>query len=170
MQKIRFDEAVNRIRRSDQRFEPDGYAFLRDALDYTVKSLQIDEMEEHRHVSGPELLFGLRDFALRDFGPMAMTVLAHWGIRTGEDIGAMVFQLIEVGAFGKSAEDTLEDFHDVFDLEEELRAPFRPTRKPRLIPMLGDLAGKEVETTGEEALKTEGSRFEAAENTGEAFR
>ena len=123
---------------------------------------------------GPELLIGFRDFALREFGSMAMTVLARWGIRTGEDIGAMVFQLIDAGAFGKSDEDSPEDFRDVIDLEEELLAPFRPSKKPRLIPLLRDRSSLETETVGDGLLDAgeplETPRFKAAENTDEAFR
>ena len=169
MQKIRFDEAVKKIRSSDQRYEADAYKFLRDALDFTVKRLRFDEAEEHRHVSGPELLLGFRDYSLQEFGPMAMMVLTRWGIRTGEDIGGMVFQLIDVGAFGRSEEDSPEDFSDVLDLEEELRAPFRPVKAPRLIPMLRDRSEQELEGTADTRLETENPRFKAAENTGEAL-
>jgi uncharacterized repeat protein (TIGR04138 family) len=168
MQKIRFDEAVSRIRKSDQRYDADAYAFLRDALDFTAKGLRFDEMEEHQHVSGPELLLGFRDFALQEFGPMALTVLTRWGVRTGEDVGAMVFQLIDVGAFGQSKEDSPEDFHDVIDLEEELRAPFRPAKAPRVVPIQRDRSEeRETEATGDGERETEEPRFKAAENTGE---
>ncbi|NNE93147.1 MAG: hypothetical protein HKN23_16005 [Verrucomicrobiales bacterium] len=126
MQKIRFEEAVKLIRARDQRFDQDAYLFLRDALDFTVQRIKSDEAEELRHVTGPQLLEGVRDHATKEFGPMAFTVLESWGVSCGEDIGSMVFQLIEVGAFGKSAEDSPEDFAGVLDLEEELTAPFRP--------------------------------------------
>ena len=60
---------------------------------------------------------------------MAVAVLESWGIRSGEDIGAMVFNLIEAGAFGRSDEDSLSDFEDVLDLKDELLRPFLPSRK-----------------------------------------
>ena len=129
MQKVPFNEAIKAIRKKDDRFDPDAYVFLRDSLDYTVKKLRGDESEEHRHVCGPELLEGLRDYALEEYGPLAATVLENWGITRCEDIGDMVFQLIEVGAFGQSDEDDPSHFSGVFDFDDAFREPFRPKRK-----------------------------------------
>tara|TARA_R110000850_G_scaffold6593_8_gene25465 strand:- start:465 stop:932 length:468 start_codon:yes stop_codon:yes gene_type:complete len=129
MEKPNFDEAIKDIAGRDRRYKPDGYQFLRDALDHTVSSLRQDELIEHRHVSGPELIDGVIKHALKEYGPMSVAVLDSWGIRTGEDIGAMVFNLIEVGAFGRSDEDSLSDFSGVVELQDELLVPFRPSRK-----------------------------------------
>ncbi len=129
MEKPNFDEAIKSIVAEDGRYKPDGYQFLRDALDHTVSSLRQDELIEHRHVSGPELLEGVVEYALKEFGPMGVAVLESWGIVSGEDIGAMVFNLIEVGAFGRSDEDSPADFEGVLDLKDELLSPFRPSRQ-----------------------------------------
>ena len=134
MQKIRFDEAVKLVREKDERYPPDAYQFLREVLDYTVKALRSDELIEHRHVSGPELLQGMVEYALKEYGSMAIAVLDSWGIRRGEDLGNMVFNLIEIGAFGKSDEDSPADFSGAINLKEELKKPFRPTRKVLLEP------------------------------------
>lgn len=128
MEKPNFDEAVRSIVSEDKRYQADGYHFLRDALDHTVTELRKDELEEHRHVTGPELLNGVVAHAIEEFGSMAVSVLESWGICQGEDIGKMVFQLIEAGAFGRSEEDSPDDFKGVLDLREELLAPFRPKR------------------------------------------
>jgi uncharacterized repeat protein (TIGR04138 family) len=133
MQKPNFDESVKIVTGRDQAYKPDGYHFLRDALDHTVGTLRKDELVEHRHVSGPELLAGVVEYALKEYGSMAISVLDSWGIRSGEDIGAMVFQLIEAGAFGRSEEDSPADFTGVIDLREELLAPFRPAGKVKLV-------------------------------------
>lgn len=129
MERIQFDVAVKNILEGDRRYEADGYHFLRDALDHTIKALRNDELIEHRHVSGPELLEGVVGHAIEKFGPMAAPVLESWGIREGEDVGAMVFQLIDAGAFGKSEEDSPSDFRGVMKLQERLLAPYRPTRE-----------------------------------------
>ncbi len=129
MEKVQFDVAVKSITKQDRRFEADGYHFLKDALDHTIKALRNDELIEHRHVSGAELLEGVVEFALERFGPMAVAVLESWGIRQGDDVGAMVFNLIEVGAFGKSEDDAPSDFSGVMNLQDELLAPYRPTRE-----------------------------------------
>lgn len=130
MEKPNFEEAVRSIVAEDKTYQADGYHFLRDALDHTVSELRKDELEEHRHVTGPELLQGLVSYAIKEFGSMSVAVLDSWGIREGNDVGTMVFQLIDAGAFGRSEEDSPDDFRDVIDLKEELLAPFRPARSP----------------------------------------
>src|SRR5690606_30305702 len=102
MQSDRFDAAVRRIRSRDTRFNADAYHFLRDALDHTVRTLRGDEAEEHRHVTGPELVRGFVAHAQEEYRSMAVSVLDTWGVREDRDIGAMVFQLIEAGAFRRS--------------------------------------------------------------------
>ncbi len=126
MHEISFEDAVQVICERDKRLDRDAYYFLREALDATVKSLRSDETPEHQHVNGGELLDGLRDYALEKFGPMAATVLESWGLRKTDDIGQMVFQLIEIGAFGQSEEDRPEDFVNRYTFDEAFRAPFRP--------------------------------------------
>lgn len=126
MHEISFEDAVQVICERDKRLDRDAYFFLREALDATVKALRSDETPEHQHVNGGELLDGLRDYALKKFGPMAATVLESWGLRTTDDIGQMVFKLIEIGAFGQSEEDCPEHFANRYSFDEAFRAPFRP--------------------------------------------
>jgi uncharacterized repeat protein (TIGR04138 family) len=82
-----------------------------------------------RHVAGPELLQGVREYALKEFGPMVVTVLSYWGIRSTEDIGHMVFNLIGAGIFGKTEDDSIEDFKNVFDFHEAFVKPFEPEKR-----------------------------------------
>ena len=49
---------------------------------------------------------------------MVVTVLSYWGIRSTEDVGHMVFNLIGAGIFGKTEEDSIEDFKNIFDFHE----------------------------------------------------
>jgi len=78
----------------------------------------IDELDEPRHISGQELAAGVRGLALERYGPMARAVLEHWGIHTTEDIGDIVFAMVEFGILTKQDEDRREDFRDVFDFAE----------------------------------------------------
>ncbi|MGC2627719.1 MAG: Minf_1886 family protein, partial [Candidatus Udaeobacter sp.] len=118
MQKIGFAEALESVVGSDPRYQRDGYIFLRDALDFTTKQQKKVKGVSVRHVSGPELLDGVRQYALKEFGPLVMTVFDSWGIRSCEDIGHMVFNLIGAGVFGKTEQDSIEDFKNVYDFEE----------------------------------------------------
>ena len=130
MQKIGFAEALDSIIASDGRYSRDSYVFLRDALDFTTKQQKKLKGTSVRHVSGPELLEGVRVYALKEFGPMVMTVFAYWGLYASEDIGHMVFNLISAGIFGKTEEDSIEDFKNVYDFEDAFVKPFEPPQAP----------------------------------------
>jgi hypothetical protein len=70
----------------------------------------------------------LRQYALKEFGPMVMTVFDNWGIHSCEDIGNMVFNLIGAGIFGKTEEDSIDDFKKVYDFKEAFVKPFAPAK------------------------------------------
>lgn len=129
MQKIGFAEALDAIIASDRRYQRDAYIFLRDALDFTTKQHKKVKGATVRHVSGPELLDGVRQYALKEFGPMVTTVFENWGIHSTEDIGHMVFNLIAAGIFGKTDQDSIDDFKNVYDFHEAFAKPFTPERK-----------------------------------------
>ena len=128
MQKIGFAEALESIVANNPRYHRDGYIFLRDALDFTTKRQKKIKGVSVRHVTGPELLDGVRQYALKEFGPMVITVFDSWGIQSCEDIGHMVFNLIGVGVFGKTEEDSIKDFKNVYDFKEAFVRPFAPTK------------------------------------------
>src|SRR5919197_3055034 len=128
MQKIGFVEALESVIANDPLYQRDGYIFLRDALDFTTKQQKKVKGVSVRHVTGPELLDGVRQYALKEFGPMVMTVFESWGIHSCEDIGNMVFNLIGAGIFGKTEEDSIEDFKNVFDFDEAFVKPFAPEK------------------------------------------
>lgn len=130
MQKIGFNEALDSIVAGDGRYQREAYMFLRDALDYTTKQQKRVKGASVRHVAGPELLEGVRQYALKEFGPMAMSVFSYWGVRRCEDIGHMVFNLIGTGIFGKTDQDSMDDFKAVYDFEEAFVKPFRPLAPP----------------------------------------
>lgn len=130
MQKIGFAEALDSIVEADHRFHRDAYVFLRDALDYTTKQQKKSKGAAVRHVVGPELLEGVRLYAVKEFGPMALTVFSYWGIERCEDIGEMVFNLIGAGIFGKTEQDSLEDFKSVYTFQDAFVKPFRPEATP----------------------------------------
>ena len=95
MQNQNFEEEIEKILARDPRYHRDAYNFLREALDHTQKSVTKAAKGEPRHVSGQELLDGIREFALAQYGPMALTVLEEWGVRRCEDFGEIVFSLVE---------------------------------------------------------------------------
>jgi uncharacterized repeat protein (TIGR04138 family) len=131
MQKLNFAEAVDDIVRVDGRYDRDAYYFVREGLDFTIKMLKKDSRGTGRHVSGQELLDGLRRYALDQFGPMAKTVFTHWGVKQCEDFGEIVFRMVDRGILGKTEQDTLDDFRGGYDFDEAFVKPYRPAPRER---------------------------------------
>lgn len=134
MQDLDFDEVVALIRKEDGRFSRQAYHFIRQGLDFTVKRLQEQDPSRTKrslHVKGPELLDGLRAYALDQFGPMARTVLAEWGVTRCAHFGEIVFNLIEYNVFSKTDSDQREDFGEIYTFEDAFEAPFRPKNNRR---------------------------------------
>jgi uncharacterized repeat protein (TIGR04138 family) len=110
MQDVTFEEAVALIRAKDPRYQADAYVFVREALDQTQQSIG---KETRAHVSGQELLEGIRAYALQRYGPMAMLLLEEWGIHSCEDFGEIVFNMIESGASQAFAVGDLKDLRSL---------------------------------------------------------
>lgn len=107
------EEVLDRLRERHPRFQETAYLFVLSALHHVLESIG-----EPRHISGRELALGVRDLAIERFGPMARSVLEHWGIESTSDIGELVFALVDAGILIRQEEDSLEDFHGLFDFEE----------------------------------------------------
>jgi uncharacterized repeat protein (TIGR04138 family) len=131
MGKQNFEDVIDQICQRDLRYCRDTYIFVREGLDHTIKILKKQNgTQSRRHVTGQELLHGLRDFALKEFGPMTKTVLNTWGISTCEDFGEIVFNLVDSGILGKTENDSRNDFKNGFSFEEAFVQPFRPKDSP----------------------------------------
>lgn len=108
------DEVIDRLRERHPRYHETAYLFILSALHHVL-----EQLAEPRHISGRELAEGMRDLALRRYGPMARTVLEHWGIEQTADVGEIVFALVEAGVLLKQEDDSPRDFDALFDFEEE---------------------------------------------------
>jgi uncharacterized repeat protein (TIGR04138 family) len=140
-----FPEIVGLICKEDARFDRMAYDFIRLGLDHTVKELKKKEagrVGPARHVTGQELLEGLRVYALEQYGPMATTVLNSWGIRRCADFGELVFNLIEYNIFSKTETDRREDFSELYSFEDAFVKPFLPAK-----PIRGAISSETVEST-----------------------
>lgn len=119
------------------RYHLDAYRFVFEGLQYTQEKLRRprpkDPDDEEAHITGQELLQGIRELALKRFGLLARTVFAQWGVQSTADFGRIVFELVERGEMRKTDRDSLDDFLDVYDFEDafdrryriETRAAFR---------------------------------------------
>lgn len=152
MQRVSFEEIVERLVARDARYQAGAYGFMREALDYTQKKYSGEKgaagrgreadpktlagieailTQEsapgiERHVTGQQLVLGIREFALREYGPMAHLLLGEWGINRCEDFGEIVFNLIECQVLRKTDTDSREDFKGGYDFQEAFRDPFLP--------------------------------------------
>ena len=129
MQTTNFEEVLEKIVAADPRYYRDAYYFVREALDYTQKQSAKSKTKEQRHVSGKQLLAGIRDLSLEQFGPMAFMVFQEWGVHRCEDFGEIVFNMVEHNFLAKTETDSRVDFHNGYDFYEVFRVPFLPASK-----------------------------------------
>lgn len=125
-----FDNAITNIVTKNQKFAKEAYYFINSALS---KALQKNTekpkaKEQQAHVRADTLVYAFRDLALEQYGPLSKLVLAHWGIEESEDIGKLVYLLIEEGIWSKTEEDKLSDFANVINFEEAFTKPFLPAK------------------------------------------
>lgn len=125
---INVEDTLEKLIQSDPRYHRDAYYFVRDALDVAQKKF-CENKTEPQHVTGQQLLGGIRDHAIDEFGPMALMVLNEWGVCQCEDFGEIVFNMVEASLLGKTDNDTREDFKDGYDFEEAFRQPYLPKKK-----------------------------------------
>ena len=121
-----FDPKLAAVVRDDPRYAYEAYEFVFHAIGVTHRVLGKDPPREgeavtkRHHVSGQELLEGIRQLALAEFGMLAKTVFRIWGVKKTDDWGNIVFNLIEAELMNKTSEDRLDDFHAVYDFDKAL--------------------------------------------------
>ncbi|HEY0455244.1 MAG TPA: Minf_1886 family protein [Verrucomicrobiae bacterium] len=132
MQELNFDEVLDALVARDKRYKREAYLFLREALDFTQKMMAKGPKEEMHHVTGQELLAGIRAFGLQQYGPMTLTVLGDWGVHACEDFGEIVFNMVECSLLAKTEKDTRADFKGAYTFNEAFQEPFLPKTRARV--------------------------------------
>ena len=115
-----FDTILEKIFEKDTRYREDAYDFVMEALTYTQK-----KFNSSTHVSGEQILTGIRELLIKQYGPMAMNVLEHWGIQSTEDFGNIVFNLVDNKVLSKTETDSIEVFRNAYDFDEVFRQGYR---------------------------------------------
>ena len=108
-----FLDKIERVMKKHHQYKFEAYSFVMAALHHTVSKLP-----KSRHITGAELLEGIRDYALDQYGAFARTVLNYWGIQKTVDFGKIVFALVEVGILRKQPNDKIEDFENIYDFKD----------------------------------------------------
>lgn len=114
------DDIIELICLEDPRYHEDAYEFLLEGLHFAQR-----KYKRSKHVSGKELSEGIKELVMKRFGPMAMSVLKYWGIKSTEDFGNIVFNLINKKLLSKTEEDCLEDFKNIYDFDRVFNKIYR---------------------------------------------
>jgi len=104
---------LQKIIDKDHRYSIDAYLFVLEALFSTRKKERIKG-----HITGRQLLEGIRDLALQRYGLMTKTVFEHWGVRETIDFGNIVFNMVNEKILGKTEHDRITDFKNIYDFNE----------------------------------------------------
>ena len=129
-------DIICKICEEDDTFPPMAYCFVRDsvhkALDNIVKAKREIGFDngEVPDIKGADLCRFFRDTLISRFGPCAIDVLDTWNIKQTSDFGKIIYKLISVEILGKSENDSIEDFDDVFDFTEEFVMPYKQAAMP----------------------------------------
>jgi len=113
-------QSMEDVVRRDGRYPLEAYAFLQEGLARAVRDVHGEDVAPgaRHHVTGQQICMALRDLAIERWGMLARTVLAKWNIHETIDFGNMVYLLIRHNFMHKSAEDSIDDFRDVFDFAQ----------------------------------------------------
>jgi len=121
------DQQIRALALRDGRYSPQAFEFLFDALERAILLAGKNEaLGPERHVTGREVLTGMRDLAAELFGPLAAQVWRSWGIRSTLDWGRIVFLLVDEGLLNRRDDDSIEEFRDGFDFDEAFVRDYHP--------------------------------------------
>ncbi|MDX2123039.1 MAG: hypothetical protein SF070_18520 [Gemmatimonadota bacterium] len=112
-------DILARIRAGERRYDERAYLFVLAAIEFLQTRLPA-----RRHVTGAELSWACRDFAVRQFGLLAPQVLGYWGVHRTDDFGRIVFTLVRAGLLSTQPNDREEDFAAVFEFSQAFAEPY----------------------------------------------
>jgi len=125
-----YRERLQKIIDKDPRYPAVAYDFVRAGVSFTGEHMREQgETSERFHITGQQLLEGLREFALNEFGPLAYDVLAEWNVTKTGDFGDLVFNLVDSNLLGASEEDSPDDFAHGYEFADAFLKPFVETGK-----------------------------------------
>ena len=125
-----FYSIVDQICDVDPRYKSDAYEFVMEALAYTQK-----KFKRSKHVSGEELLEGIKQLLMHKFGPLTLLVLKHWGITCTADFGNIVFNLVDNKVLSKDSDDKVDSFQNGYDFCEVFDRGYRKLLEKRISRM-----------------------------------
>jgi uncharacterized repeat protein (TIGR04138 family) len=144
--------ALFELLKRDPRYKLEAYIFIFEALNYAHEKTPLGKeytksetlpavpekaakkskrkpavQEKERHLTGQELCQAIRQYAIEQYGYMALTVLNSWGVTRTGDFGEIVYNLIDIEQMRKTKDDRREDFDDVYDFQTAFVEEFKIT-------------------------------------------
>ena len=136
-------DPLRKLALKDGRYAPEAFTFLYESLDHAVKLAGRENAEgADRHVSGQELLAGMKSYAVTLFGPLAGEVWRRWGVRETIDWGRIVFLLVDAGLLNRQEEDRIDDFEEGFDYDDAFVKKYRPKLPSEILAHPSDKGDK----------------------------
>ena len=103
----------------DKRYELGAYYLLEDVVGGLCTA-------DGNTISGEYIMDEFKEMALDKYGPLAYTVLREWGVNSTEDIGEMVFNLVESHRLLPEEGDSKDAFANGYDFKEAFLGPYEP--------------------------------------------
>ncbi|MDR2392389.1 MAG: hypothetical protein LBE84_12015 [Planctomycetota bacterium] len=122
-------ERIEYIAVRDGRYAPAAFFFINDVVTAAVKWLKSGEMSPNdpaalngragSHISCRELLEAMRRMARERWGCLARLVLENWGVASTDDVGEIVFMMVEDEElqWQRRECDTREEFREGYDFK-----------------------------------------------------
>ena len=123
----KLENVIEQISARDVRYSPQAYYFVLEALDFINEHFEEEGFGAlDTHVSVMELLTGVRHYALDQFGPLSRVVLEDSGLYSTEDIGEVVFNMVDADLLNKQDDDDRRAFEGGFDFREVFEESYSP--------------------------------------------
>ena len=105
------EDAINSL--DSRRHSIECVNFVREALQVA----QADAALSPKRIANAKgLCRVLLEISVDRFGANGKQILLDWGIERSEDVGSIVYRLIDAELVNKSKRDSLDDFNGLFDL------------------------------------------------------
>lgn len=106
----------------DRRYDARAYTLLTAVLKRLFKSAS--KGGQSQHITASDILEEFREFSLDQFGPMTYCVLIEWGVSSSEDLGEMMFNLVDSHRIERDKNDSKDDFIGGYDFIEAFLVPY----------------------------------------------
>lgn len=110
-------DAIFELSKKHGKYPPGAYVFVFEVLDFVGQSSAVKDRKS-KHLTGKELALSAFVFSSHKYGLLAKAVWENLSLFSSEDLGQIVFHLVEEGLIGKQEEDRVEDFNGIYTIQD----------------------------------------------------